>query len=147
MLDVFRQWLRPETTLVSYNGKCYDAPLLATRFRLNRMGTPLAELSHVDLLYPTRRRYRGRWENCRLATIERRALNVVREDDLPGSEAPAAWLSYLRGGSALNLRRVLAHNDRDVATLAELLLHLSELTAADMDAAKETPLPAVEAWA
>lgn len=147
MLDVFRQWLRPETTLVSYNGKCYDAPLLATRFRLNRMGTPLAELSHVDLLYPTRRRYRGRWENCRLATIERRALNVVREDDLPGSEAPAAWLSYLRGGSALNLRRVLAHNDRDVATLAELLLHLSELTAADMDAAQETPLPAVEAWA
>ena len=84
---------------------------------------------------------------CRLATIERRALNVVREDDLPGSEAPAAWLSYLRGGSALNLRRVLAHNDRDVATLAELLLHLSELTAADMDAAQETPLPAVEAWA
>lgn len=147
MLDVFRQWLRPDTTLVSYNGKCYDAPLLATRFRLNRMGTPLAELSHVDLLYPTRRRYRGRWENCRLATIERRALNVVREDDLPGSEAPAAWLSYLRGGSALNLRRVLAHNDRDVATLAELLLHLSELTAADMDAAQETPLPAVEAWA
>lgn len=49
--------------------------------------------------------------------------------------------------AALNLRRVLAHNDRDVATLAELLLHLSELTAADMDAAQETPLPAVEAWA
>jgi len=137
MLDVFRQWLRPETVLVSYNGKCYDAPLLATRFRLNRMGTPMADRPHVDLLYPTRRRYRGRWENCRLATIERRALNVVREDDLPGSEAPAAWLSYLRGGSALNLRRVLAHNDRDVATLAELLLHLSVLTAEEMDSAAE----------
>jgi len=137
MLDVFRQWLQPDTVLVSYNGKCYDAPLLATRFRLNRMGTPLADRPHVDLLYPTRRRYRGRWENCRLATIERRALNVVREDDLPGSEAPAAWLSYLRGGSALNLRRVLAHNDRDVATLAELLLHLSERSAMEMDAALE----------
>jgi uncharacterized protein len=133
MLGTFRQWLRPETVLVSYNGKCFDAPLLATRFRLNRMGTPLSELAHVDLLYPTRRRYRGRWENCRLATIERRALNVVREDDLPGSEAPAAWLSYLRGGSAHNLRRVLAHNDRDVATLAELLLHLSELSAQEAE--------------
>jgi len=136
MLDVFRQWLRPDTVLVSYNGKCYDAPLLATRFRLNRMGTPLVDRPHVDLLYPTRRRYRGRWENCRLATIERRALNVVREDDLPGSEAPAAWLSYLRGGSALNLRRVLAHNDRDVATLAELLVHLSQLSATEMDTAE-----------
>ncbi len=125
MLDAFRQWLKPDSVLVSYNGKCYDAPLLNTRFRLNRMRSPLADLSHVDLLYPTRRRYRGRWENCRLATIERRALGVVREDDLPGSEAPAAWLSYLRGGPARNLRRVLAHNDRDVITLAQLLLHLS----------------------
>lgn len=135
MLDAFRQWLRPDSVLVSYNGKCYDAPLLNTRFRLNRMNTPLSGLAHVDLLYPTRRRYRGRWENCRLATIERRALDVVREDDLPGSEAPAAWLSYLRGGSARDLRRVLAHNDRDVVTLAQLLLHLSALSASEGDAA------------
>lgn len=131
MLDTFRQWLRPDSVLVSYNGKCYDAPLLNTRYRLNRMTSPLAGLDHVDLLYPTRRRYRGRWENCRLATIERRALDVVREDDLPGSEAPAAWLSYLRGGPARDLRRVLAHNDRDVVTLAQLLLHLSQLGAQD----------------
>ncbi|GAA5076986.1 ribonuclease H-like domain-containing protein [Lysobacter panacisoli] len=133
MLDAFRQWLHPDSVLVSYNGKCYDAPLLATRYRLNRMRNPLADFAHVDLLYPTRRRYRGRWENCRLATIERRALGVVREDDLPGSEAPAAWLSYLRGGSAHNLRRVLAHNDRDVVTLAQLLSHLSACTAHELD--------------
>ena len=57
------------------------------------------------------------------------------EDDLPGSEAPAAWLSYLRGGSARDLRRVLAHNDRDVVTLAQLLLHLSALSASEGDAA------------
>ena len=36
------------------------------------------------------------------------------------------------GGPALNLRRVLSHNDRDVATLAELLLHLSELSASEL---------------
>jgi hypothetical protein len=36
-------------------------------------------------------------------------LGVLREDDLPESEAPAAWLRYLRGGDAVNLRRVLAH--------------------------------------
>jgi uncharacterized protein YprB with RNaseH-like and TPR domain len=50
---------------------------------------------------------------------------VVREDDLPGSQAPAAWLSYLRGGSARNLRRVLAHNHQDVVSLARLLRRLS----------------------
>ena len=65
------------------------------------------------------------FENCRLATIERQVLQVVREDDLPGSEAPAAWLSYLRGGSAHTLRRVLAHNHQDVVSLARLLRRLS----------------------
>ena len=139
MLDAFRGWLRPDTVLVSYNGKCYDAPLLATRYRLARMGNPLADRAHVDLLYPTRRRYRGVHENCRLATIERRVLQVVREDDLPGSEAPAAWLRYLRGGSAADLHRVCAHNLQDVVTLTRLLRHLSQATAEDSAHAAAVP--------
>nr|WP_226978613.1 ribonuclease H-like domain-containing protein [Xanthomonas sp. LMG 12460] len=124
MLEAFRAWLRPGTVLSSYNGRCYDAPLLKTRYRLARCADPLSALDHVDLLHPTRRRYRGTWENCKLATIERQLLRVVREDDLPGSEAPAAWLGYLRGGNARNLRRVAAHNHQDVVTLALLLQRL-----------------------
>ncbi|WP_447939762.1 ribonuclease H-like domain-containing protein [Pseudoxanthomonas mexicana] len=134
MLREFSRWLAEDTRLVSYNGRCYDAPLLATRYRLARQGTPLAGLEHLDLLFPTRRRYRGVWENCRLATIERHALGIVREDDLPGSEAPGAWLQYLRGGDAGLLRRVLLHNFQDVVTLARLLMHLS---APDTDAAEK----------
>lgn len=109
---------------MSYNGRSYDAPLLAGRFRLARMCAPLQGIDHLDLLYPTRRRYKGRWENCRLATVERNALGILREHDLPGSEAPAAWLGYLRGGSASALRGVLRHNHQDLVTLAALLLHL-----------------------
>lgn len=125
MLELFRGWLGADTVLASYNGKSYDAPLLATRYRLCRLANPLTGLAHVDLLYPTRRRYRGVWENCRLATIERQLLQIVREDDLPGSQAPAAWLDYLRGGSARNLCRVLQHNDQDVVTLARLMIQLA----------------------
>ena len=133
MLRRFAQWLAPDTVLVSYNGKCYDAPLLATRYRLARRPNPLAGLQHVDLLFPSRRRWRGVWENCRLATIEREVLRVVREDDLPGAEAPAAWLEYLRGGSADKLRRVAAHNHQDVVSLSRLVsvLALTSCTSAD----------------
>ena len=127
MLQTFAQWLKPDTVLVSYNGKCYDSPLLKTRYRLARLPEPLSGLGHLDLLHPVRRHWKGVWENCRLATAERELLGVVREDDLPGSEAPAAWLSYLRGGSALNLRRVLAHNSQDLKSLAGVLLHLASL--------------------
>ena len=124
MLRAFAQWLAPDTVLSSYNGRCYDTPLLNTRYRLARIANPLSGLDHVDLLFPARRMYRGVWENCRLATMERELLRIVREDDLPGSQAPAAWLHYLRGGSSSLLRRVVAHNHQDVATLAQLMLRL-----------------------
>ncbi|AER54780.1 putative exonuclease [Pseudoxanthomonas spadix BD-a59] len=124
MLRAFAGWLSPGTVLSSYNGRSYDAPLLKTRYRLARLPEPVTALDHVDLLHPTRRRYRGTWENCRLATIERQLLRIVREDDLPGCQAPAAWLSYLRGGSAGNLRRVAQHNHQDVVTLAQLFQRL-----------------------
>ena len=124
MLALFAGWLTADTILASYNGKCYDAPLLKGRLRLNRIVHRLDALPHVDWLHPTRRVYRGVYENCRLATIERHALGIVREDDLPGSEAPAAWLAFLRGQSSRNLARVIEHNRQDVVTLMRLGDHL-----------------------
>ncbi len=142
MLDAFSGWLQgKDTVLSSYNGRCYDSPLLKTRYRLARKRDPIAPLDHVDLLFPTRRRYRGTWENCRLATIERELLRIVREDDLPGSEAPAAWLNYLRGGSARNLRRVVAHNHQDVVTLALLMVRLVEVEEAGEEVLAMTEAP------
>lgn len=125
MLDRFAEWCGRDRVLVSYNGKCYDAPLLAARYRLARRANPLVGLMHLDLLHPARRRWRGVYENCRLATIERHVLGVLREDDLPGAEAPAAWLTYLRGGAAANLRRVATHNASDLTSLAGLLLRMA----------------------
>ena len=131
MLAEFARWIQPDSVLVSYNGRSYDAPLLATRYRLQRLPDPIKPCAHVDLLHPVRRAYRGRWENCRLATIERRLLQIVREDDLPGSEAPAAWRNWLRQGLSTNLLRVLEHNRQDVITLARLLRHMDQAASPD----------------
>jgi uncharacterized protein YprB with RNaseH-like and TPR domain len=131
MLRTFSEWIDADTVLVSYNGKSYDAPLLATRYRLARMANPLAGLTHVDLLHPMRRRYRQVWENCKMQTAERKLLRIVREDDLPGSEAPRAWLTYLRGGSSGDLVRVAAHNLQDVRSLSGLLVQAHGWAALD----------------
>lgn len=125
MLRIFCGWLRPDHVLVSYNGRSYDRPLLSTRLRLSRLRDPLPALAHLDLLHVTRRAYRGVWPNCRLATAERELLGVVRDDDLPGSEAPAAWLTYLRGGSSTDLNRVTTHNDQDLRSLMGLVAHFA----------------------
>ena len=121
MLRLFTRLLPPDAIFVSYNGRSYDAPLLKGRYRMHRQPHPFDQRGHVDLLYPVRRAYRGVWENCRLQTIERHLLGIVRHDDLPGSEAPSAWLSYLRGESSVNLARVVEHNRQDLRTLAALL--------------------------
>jgi hypothetical protein len=54
MLRTFAEWIEPRHVLVSYNGRCYDSPLLATRYRLARMLNPLANLPHADLLFAVR---------------------------------------------------------------------------------------------
>ncbi len=125
MLRWFSGNLPRDAIFVSYNGRSYDAPLLKGRYRLHRLSHPFDERGHLDLLYPVRRAYRGVWENCRLQTIERQLLGIVRGDDLPGREAPAAWLAFLRGQSSTNLARVLEHNRQDVLTLSVLLDRLA----------------------
>ncbi len=125
MLAVFASWMPEDAVFVSYNGRSYDAPLLKGRYRMHRHAHPFEDRRHVDLLHPVRRAYRGVWANCRLQTVERELLGIVRDDDLPGSEAPAAWLAFLRGQSSRNLARVVEHNRQDVVTLAHLLERLA----------------------
>ena len=107
--------------LVTYNGRSFDAPLLATRYRLAGQPNPLAELPHLDLLGPTRRAFARRWPDCRLVTAESRLLGFARSGDLPGSAAPAAWLGWLRRGETGPLAAVLRHNRDDLLSLAGLL--------------------------
>jgi uncharacterized protein YprB with RNaseH-like and TPR domain len=108
-------------TLVSFNGKSYDLPHLATRLGLNEMANPLPELAHIDLLHALRRRYGKLWPDCRLRTAEERLLDLHRSDDLPGSEAPRSWREYLTMGRWQGIAQVLAHNRQDLLSLARLM--------------------------
>jgi hypothetical protein len=120
-LDAVAASLPDDFVVVSFNGKAFDLPLLAARYRMQRRRDPFAGREHWDLLFPTRRAFDTRWPDCRLQTAERRLLGLERVDDLPGSFAPQAFASWLRAGDARLLTQVIAHNRRDVASLARLL--------------------------
>jgi uncharacterized protein YprB with RNaseH-like and TPR domain len=130
MLELFAQWLSEAAfQLVSYNGRSFDAPLLAARYRLSRLRDPLKGMPHHDLLHAVRRRFGREWPSCRLAEAEQRLLGVQRHDDLPGSQVPAAFLQALRGTGEGPLQRVRQHHRQDLISLAGLLPRLCELSA------------------
>jgi hypothetical protein len=120
-IDAWHAGLPVAHTLVSYNGRAFDIPLLAARQRLSRRPDRFLDRPHWDLLAPVRRAFGSRWDDCRLATAERKLLGLERVDDLPGAFAPAAWLAFLRHGETARLREAIAHNRQDVLSLARLL--------------------------
>jgi uncharacterized protein YprB with RNaseH-like and TPR domain len=120
MLEQVASRVGERATLVSYNGKRFDLPLLDGRCRAQRLPGCLSTLDHLDLLYAVRRAFRGVWPDCRLQTVEQRLLGIRRVDDLPGAEAPLAWRDWLGHGATGRLRGVLAHNRQDLLSLAVL---------------------------
>jgi uncharacterized protein YprB with RNaseH-like and TPR domain len=84
MLAHALSWISSASHLVSFNGKCFDVPLLITRYRLARMENCLADLPHIDLPHPTRTAFAKNWPDCRLQTAEQYLFRFYRDHDLPG---------------------------------------------------------------
>ncbi|MBL8488719.1 MAG: ribonuclease H-like domain-containing protein [Rhodocyclaceae bacterium] len=120
LLGALAAEVRRDDVLVSFNGKSYDLPLLATRFRMHGMPDPFAGLPHLDLRHPLRRRHGAGLPDGRLKTLEEAVLGHRRERDLPGAEAPAAWLAWLRDGRVGLLPEVARHNRADLLAMAAL---------------------------
>ena len=127
MLAATVEALSAARALVSFNGRCFDLPLLETRFTLNRLRPPSPALPHVDLLYPARRLYRRRLESCRLAHLETELLGLERQDDVPGWLIPSLYFDYLRFGRAAPLEAVFRHNALDILSMVTLLAHLAHV--------------------
>jgi uncharacterized protein YprB with RNaseH-like and TPR domain len=125
MLDHARTWLEAASHLVTFNGKCFDVPLLATRYRLMRLASPLQAKGHLDLLHPTRAAFAGCWPDCRLQTAEQKLLGFMRDNDLGGNLVPMVWTEFVRFGRMHDIPRVLEHNRWDLVSLSGLLSHLA----------------------
>ena len=128
MLEGVGLELRQAGTLVSFNGKSFDAPMLETRYLFQRLDWPAATLPHLDVLHPARRFWGSTWidrldrsgadqrrfireeEACSLIGLERRVLGAGRPDDVPGFEIPSHYFRFVRSGDTHALVGVLEHN-------------------------------------
>ena len=126
LLDVLTAMLPEDAWLVSYNGRCFDWPLIVARFRLHRRAPP-ALAGHLDLLPVARSLWKHRLGSARLAVVEEAVCAVRREADLPGALVPERYFEYLRTRRPELLRQVVEHNQQDIVSLGLIVALLATL--------------------
>lgn len=128
MLTAIDELMAPFEVVVSYNGRSFDVPLLNTRYVINRMTSPFAELGQVDLLHLARKIWKKRLANRTLGMMENEILQFFRsEEEVPGWMAPELYYDYLRSGDAREVSRVFYHNAMDIVSLAGLLVYSADI--------------------
>ncbi len=119
-LSMVRDLLGEFQYLVTFNGKLYDIPLLETRFILSRMNSKIKEMPNFDLLYPSRKIWKGAYDNCRLITLESKLLGMERMDDIPSEWIPYLYFDYLKTGDGRKIHQVFYHNQMDILSMVAL---------------------------
>lgn len=130
MLHFLTERFKECGSVVGYNSKSFDLPLLRTRFIQHRIPFPLGEVPHYDLVHAARRFYKRRLADCSLGNIERAVLGIARHGDVPGYLIPQMWFDYLRTRDARPLDRVFYHHRMDILSLVSLTAWLSRCLAA-----------------
>lgn len=133
-LEILNQAIGTDDALVTFNGKTFDLPLLASRFVSNGAAFPLRGVPHIDLLHIARRLWKDLLPSRALGDLEVQLLGITRSgDDLPGWLLPQLYMDYLHTGDVRPLAGAFYHNRMDVLSMASLLDHISAKLDAPME--------------
>lgn len=128
LIAALTAYLDPFQTVITFNGKSFDIPLLKTRHVLNGFTSPFETMDHIDLLHLSRRLWRNRLTSRRLGSLEENILGFSRTgEEIPGWMVPEIYFEYLRSKDARPLKGVLYHNAIDILSLAGLWQYINEL--------------------
>ena len=124
ILRYLLKYFREFPSLVTFNGKSFDVPLIKSRYRLNRVPGFPVHIQNIDLLHPCRAMFRSVYDSCSLKTMEERSLGIFRDDDIPGWQIPDVFFTFQKEGSDPRLKNVIQHNKIDITSMATLLLFI-----------------------
>jgi len=109
-------------SVVTYNGKAFDIPLLETRFIMHQTPFELTSLPHLDFLFPARSLWRHKHESCRLSHLAHEVVQTYRDEDIPSAEIPWRYFQYLQTGNYDLIEPILYHNVEDILSLLGVVI-------------------------
>lgn len=107
--------------LVTYNGKAFDMNMIRERCIFHGFKLPNCTPPHLDLLMEARKRWRGRWANCKLQTLEQNLCGRNRVGDIPGWAIADAYHKFVDTRDARQVRDIVHHNLLDLLTMGQLV--------------------------
>ena len=122
-------------SLVTYNGKAFDLPLVETRFALHRAPCPLRGLPHLDFLFSARSLWKHKYDSCRLFNLAREIVQAERSEDIPSAEIPLRYFQYIRGGDFSLIEPIIYHNQEDLLSLLGVVVAGAVLVERNREAA------------
>jgi uncharacterized protein YprB with RNaseH-like and TPR domain len=127
MLAYLAELFTGRETVVGYNSKSFDLPLMRTRFIQNRIPFRLDGFAHYDLMHAARRFWKVRLGSCTLQNVEKEILGLHRTGDVPSHLIPQFWFDYLRTRDARPLKGVFYHHQMDILSLVALAGHVCQV--------------------
>ncbi|MEJ2293536.1 MAG: ribonuclease H-like domain-containing protein [Candidatus Lokiarchaeota archaeon] len=139
LCDHFRKEILPHfKCFISYNGKSFDIPYIANRLLYFFEENPMisndevpyenanTKYHHIDLYHNCRRKYKGLFNSYTLTNIERKLLEMKRENELPSTLVGFCYQLYLEDPqeNVGLIREVINHNYWDVYSLPLILSRL-----------------------
>ena len=140
MLEALRGDMERFETVIHFNGRRFDMPLIRERCVMKRIADFTENLWQLDLLYPARSVWKLRIGSCKLSHIESSILGMPERDDIPGGEIPARYFESVRRGDLSLLDDVIEHNRQDIVTLAALLKKLEGMYSAPDEVSEQIDL-------
>jgi uncharacterized protein YprB with RNaseH-like and TPR domain len=122
-------------SLVTYNGKAFDLPLVETRFALQRTPCPLRGMPHLDFLFSARSLWQHKYDSCRLFHLAQQIVQAERSEDIPSAEIPWRYFQYIRSGDFSLIEPIIYHNQEDLLSLLGVVVAGAVLVERNREAA------------
>ena len=132
-------------SVITYNGKAFDVPLLETRFALHRTPFAVRDLPHLDFLFSARQLWKHKYDSCRLSNLAYQIAQAERsDDDIPGEEIPTRYFQYIRTGDFSLVEPIITHNQEDILALLSVVVAGAVLVDRNREAAERGEADAMD---